>query len=88
MKTTKAIENTAKSIIGSDPISNKLLKTLVFYGNAKVFGSNFAIKGHARVSHSKLQAALERFADVIYVDEFRTSKLCSKCYNPLILNER
>lgn len=53
--------------------------TLVFLGAGKI-AANSPIKGHARTSVERVVEYLKRIADVVYIDEFRTTILCSECH--------
>lgn len=54
--------------------------TLIFIG-AATMAANSPIKGYARVPMPKICASFKRHADIMYVDEFRTTKLCSRCFS-------
>lgn len=59
-------------------------KIAVFYGNSKIASSSI-IKGHIRLPQQALiNAFLNNEKCVMYgVDEFRSTKLCSKCFGEL-----
>lgn len=60
-------------------------RTLFALGDVR-FSGNSPIKGHRRFPHARLVKCLKQRGDVILIDEFRTSKLCSKCFRQLEAN--
>lgn len=56
-------------------------KTLIFIGSTYV-APNSPIRGYVRTPLPKLLRVLKKYADVVEVDEFRTTKLCSNCFQP------
>jgi hypothetical protein len=59
---------------------NDPIKVVVGFGNWSNPGSSI-IKGHRRGPVLKLKKELTKWCDVVNVDEFRTSKLCCKCFS-------
>jgi Putative transposase DNA-binding domain len=59
-------------------------KTLIVWGDATI-ASNSPVKGYVRTPKNKLLELLKNSKNckVIMQDEFRTTKLCCKCYEPL-----
>lgn len=55
--------------------------TLIFIGSTYV-APNSPIKGYVRTPLPKLCRILKQYADVVEVDEFRTTVLCSRCWRP------
>lgn len=54
---------------------------LVFVGNLRV-QANSPIKGYRRTPFRLLLSKLRLFADVMLIDEFCTTKMCSICHEP------
>lgn len=65
-------------------VNNK--KTLIAVGSSKT-AANSPIKKYIRLPQKKLLNALRSHADVIEVDEFRTTKLCCHCYAVNIVSQ-
>lgn len=57
----------------------KKVRTIVFIGSTKT-AANSIIRGYIRTPQPMLLQKLRRFADVVEVNEFRTTILCSSCY--------
>lgn len=78
----KAIQKIAKTLI---PDTSH--KTLMCIGSTEIAG-NSPIKGYIRTPHRKLVAALRtRKADILFVNEFRTTKLCGNCHEENITSK-
>lgn len=77
VKTEKAAHQLSKDMIGQDEG-----KTLIIMGGTTMV-ANSPMRGSRRVNHPKLLRALSLRADVLVIDEFRTTMLCSKCYDPV-----
>lgn len=60
-------------------------KTLMFIGSTRL-AANSPIKGYGRVPQPKILMELKRRCDVIEVNEFRTTVLCSKCHNEMYVS--
>jgi hypothetical protein len=71
----KALHKVRKVVLG-DPQA-KREEVVVAYGAAK-FGQR-GMKGMRSVPSDKIRKHIERCATVVPVDEFRTSRVCSKC---------
>jgi len=70
----KVIDLKANEIIGKDKEN-----TFIAYDNGKI---GPCIGGYIRVPHKDLLRALKRKTpNILIVDEFKTTKLCSKCNN-------
>lgn len=71
----KTIQKIAKTLVPD--VSRK---TLICVGSTEI-AANSPIRGYVRTPHRKLIAALKsRAADVLFVNEFRTTKLCANCH--------
>lgn len=77
----KAIAKIGREIIGTNE-DDKLNKALFFYGNWRE-RSKSTISGYTRAPQKRLKSYFNRVADVIFIDEFRTSQRCNKCFNQL-----
>lgn len=69
----KAINQIAKEIVGGGK------RVLVAIGSTK-FEANSPIRGYVRTPQPKLLRRLKVIADVVEVDEYRTTILCSTCH--------
>lgn len=58
-------------------------KTLFALGDAK-FSSSSPIRGHVRSPLKKFTEVLKQHGDVIEIDEYLTSQLCSHCFRRLV----
>lgn len=56
-------------------------KNIIFAGTTEI---SPIIKGYVKAPLKSLIRSLSRFADVVMVDEFRTTMLCSNCYQPAL----
>jgi len=84
MQVRSAVDKLADDIINS---KNHEGKTLIAFGNGQ---TGPCIKGYTRVPQKGLLEALKRKKDkctVVMVDEFRTTKLCSKCFKVCITSK-
>lgn len=71
----KTVHQIAKSLV---PDTAK--KTLICIGSTEIAG-NSPMRGYIRTPNRKLIDALKaRAADVLFVNEFRTTKLCANCH--------
>lgn len=67
-------------VIAKQLVPNAKEKTLVCIGSTET-ASNSPIRGYIRSPNKKLTNALRnRKADILFVNEFRTTKLCAKCF--------
>lgn len=57
-------------------------ETLVVFGDSSI-SANSPMKGYIRTPNRRLLTTLRYYADVLVVNEHRTSKLCSLCYQTL-----
>lgn len=57
-------------------------RTLICIGNYK-WPANSPIKGHVRSPTRLLVSKMQMYSDVLIVDEFRTTMLCSNCFSVL-----
>lgn len=79
-----------RKYIGTHKAATRLAKqfavrgknTLICVGNFRM-ASNSPIKGHVRTPKRLMISKMQIYADVLIVDEFRTSQLCSKCHSVL-----
>lgn len=71
----------AKRLVGSH-----IRKTLVFVGASKT-AANSPMKGYMRSPHSLLLRKLRVFADVVEINEYNTTKLCSRCFAPMLTSD-
>lgn len=76
------IPKAVKSIVDGINLDKK---TLLFIGSTHL-PANSPIKGYGRVPQPKILKELKRRCDVVEVDEFRTTVLCSKCHNECIVS--
>lgn len=74
-----AVEKTATRI--ATELVGKQRDVLVFVGNFRL-QANSPIKGYQRTPFRLLLQKLRLYADVMIIDEFRTTKLCSICHEP------
>lgn len=73
----------AREITGLKKEVPKHLQTIIIaLGDAK-FNPNSPIKGHRSTPHAGLVRILQRYAMIVNIDEYRTSKLCSRCSSEL-----
>lgn len=79
IRVPQAADKLAKKIVGRVES-----RALVVIGSAKI-AANSPMKGYVRTPHPKLMQALKRQprVDVLEIDEFRTTKLCSDCFDPI-----
>lgn len=78
----KTINNIAKSLV---PDIKR--KTLICIGSTEIAG-NSPMKGYIRTPNRKLIEALRnRMADILFVNEFRTTKLCGNCHQENITSK-
>ena len=71
----KATLGLAKKLTGDNP-----KKSLIFLGSTE---NSPAIRGYVRTPNKKIVSKLKHVgATVILVDEFRSTMLCSKCFQP------
>lgn len=79
MKKHVCIEKTVNQIAKS-LVPDRKRKTLICIGSTEISG-NSPMKGYIRTPNRKLIAALRnRAADILFVNEFRTTKLCGTCH--------
>lgn len=74
MRSEKVCHRIAKALISS----NSDVRTLVIIGSTKT-AANSPIKGYIKVPSPQLLRALRVHTDVIEINEFRTTVLCSHC---------
>lgn len=55
-------------------------KTLIFVGDCGMTVSNSPIRGYLRTPMRRFLKILRLYCDVVLVDEYLTTKTCSKCY--------
>lgn len=73
----------ACNTIAKELVPNKLEPTLICIGSTEI-ASNSPMKGYIRMPNRQLVAALrQRCQDILLVNEFRTTKLCHKCYGDM-----
>lgn len=77
----KAVTRIARNLVG------KQHDSLVFVGSFRL-SPNSPIKGYQRTPFRLLYSKLRLYADVMLVDEFRTTKLCSECHEPAITSQK
>lgn len=75
----KAATRIATKLVG------KQHDVLVFVGSFRL-NPNSPIKGYQRTPFRLLLSKLRLFADVMLIDEFRTTKLCSICHEPTFIS--
>lgn len=63
-------------------VDNQKHKSLVLLGDTE-FAANSPIRGYVRTPNKKIVKHLKNIADVLRVNEFRTTKLCSCCFEPV-----
>jgi hypothetical protein len=67
----KALTGMARKVVGSSR------NTLIGLGDwSQIDG---VVKGHPKAPSKRIEKALRKVADVVKVDEYRTSQICSKC---------
>ena len=80
----RAVDAVAKKLVGYDNTPRgqgvKTKNTIVFIGTT--VDSSPAIKGYVRTPKRAVIASMKRFADVFFVNEFRSTMLCSRCFQP------
>lgn len=76
------IPKAVRSIVDDMQLDNK---TLLFIGSTRL-EANSPIKGYPRVPQPKILKELQRRYDVVEVNEFRTTVLCSKCHNECLVS--
>lgn len=74
----KAITALAKELVG-----HHKHRTLVHIGASKT-AANSPMKGYVRSPQKMLLRKLKIFADVLEVNEYKTTKLCSRCHVPML----
>ena len=79
-----ALEKTATRV--ARELVGKQQDTLVFVGNFRL-KANGPIKGYQRTPFRLLLKKLRLYADVMIIDEFRTTKLCSVCHVPAFTSQ-
>lgn len=77
----KTITRIARNLVGNQQ------DTIVFLGNFRL-NPNSPIKGYRRTPFRLLASKLNRMADVMLIDEFRTTRLCSECHEPVFTSRR
>lgn len=75
IKTDQAINHIVDTLVAREERGT----TLVVIGSTKT-ASNSPIKGYIRAPQPKLLRRLKTVADVMEIGEFRTTKLCSNCF--------
>lgn len=78
----KTVHKIAKNLV-----PNTKDNTLICIGSTEIAG-NSPIRGYIRTPHKQLVAALRlRRADILFVNEFRTTKLCANCHQENITSK-
>lgn len=78
VRTQSTVTKTCNELIGKKPENNREFEKLFsFFGSARI-ASNSIIKGHVRSSMEKMKQHLRSIAHVVMIDEFWTSRLCSR----------
>lgn len=78
---SKAIATIAKEIIEVDE-RKKLKKALLFYGNWHE-SFNSILSEYTRAPQKRLKLYFEGIADIVYINEYRTARICNKRFNNL-----
>lgn len=61
-------------------------KTLIILGDTKT-PADSVIKGYIRTPNKHIVKQLEQVADILQINEFRTTKLCSKCHEVAVTSK-
>lgn len=82
-RTSAVMHRLAKEVVG-----RVQSRALVVFGSSKV-AANSPIRGYLRAPQPKLLQAIKNLpnVDVLEFDEFRTTKLCSNCFFPVLTSD-